>query len=379
MSQLERAAKLHEQGLLSDQEFTDLKQRLLNGTLTPPQPPAPEQPAPPDRTTSADSNRGGSDRRIPALLLAGLTAFQAAGLRRPVRNGPDTPQGPSGDGGGGGTTYNLNDGTPVQFDSNGNFVTPDWADGGMDTATNVHMFPSPVTTTNDPQLGGKGLPPTINGGIDLPSSPNDPMYLSRTDGPPGDNHQWFVAYTFIDPRLNDPAATEKPGWVPYALIVQDQNGYHQVTDPPAKGSGAAAAMAAGLAMWGFQHEPPGAGTAQGGRGGGGGGRGGKTPPKPGTGPPAAKSRAEAEKYLNEGAVLEKDKDSIISRKEGGAEKATRDFEGLTKGREVREQPNGSKVAQLEDGSYITLRGSSDGRTTISLQEKGTKPSKFRYQ
>ncbi|QIS02326.1 hypothetical protein F5X71_08325 [Nocardia brasiliensis] len=93
MTQLERAAKLHEQGLLSDQEFADLKQRLLNGKVAPPRPPALEQPTQPEPTTSTDSHRGGSDKRIPALLLAGLTAFQAAGLRRPVRNGPATTQG----------------------------------------------------------------------------------------------------------------------------------------------------------------------------------------------------------------------------------------------------------------------------------------------
>ncbi|WP_425298140.1 SHOCT domain-containing protein, partial [Nocardia brasiliensis] len=59
VSQLERAARLHEQGLLSDQEFADLKQRLLNPPAIPPQRPQPGTPV------STDTGRG--DNRVPAL------------------------------------------------------------------------------------------------------------------------------------------------------------------------------------------------------------------------------------------------------------------------------------------------------------------------
>ncbi len=260
VSQLERAARLHEQGLLSDQEFADLKQRLLNPPAIPPQRPQPGTPV------STDTGRG--DNRVPALLLTGLTAFLSAGLRRRARD--ET-----------GTSYSLNDGTVVEFDADGRFITPSWSDPSMGTANSVHIFPEPQVTADNPSLKDKGLPPTIEGGITFPSNPNDQMYLSRVPGPEGDNHNWYVAYTYINPRLDDPGAKDKDGWLPYALIVQDQNGYHQVTDPPAKGSGAAAAMAAGLAMWGFQRPAP--GTGGGGRSDGPRVRPGPSgPPKPAT-------------------------------------------------------------------------------------------------
>ncbi|AFU02903.1 colicin D domain-containing protein [Nocardia brasiliensis] len=259
LSQLDRAARLHEQGVLSDQQFAELKQQLLGATSTPPSTPSP----PPARTESAPpatSSTGGSDPRIPALLVLGLAGFVSGGLRlRQVRDGPAPAQAPD-TGDGSGTSYELNDGTIVEFDPSGRFVTPSWVEGGMDTATSVHIFPKPEVTADNPSLRERGLPATIEGGITLPSSPNDTMYLSRVPGPEGDNHHWYIAYTFLDPRLDDPASSTKPGWVPYALIVEDQNGYHQVTDPPAKGSAAATAMAAGLAMWGFQRQPPGQGS-----------------------------------------------------------------------------------------------------------------------
>ncbi|WP_141717432.1 hypothetical protein [Nocardia altamirensis] len=94
--------------------------------------------------------------------------------------------------------------------------------------------------------------------------------------------------------------------------------------------------------------------------------------------PKVSSRADAEKILDEGATLEKDKKSIIKSKDGGSEQAQKDFERITEGQEVTTYPNGTKVARLPDGSDISLRSSSDGRVTISIQQKGTEASKYRY-
>ncbi|MFD6155086.1 hypothetical protein ACFWF7_16610 [Nocardia sp. NPDC060256] len=96
VSQLERAARLHERGVLSDQEFADLKQRLLRGSVAPPSTPAtPEDPAQPGGDSSTNvvvaptgqPHGGGpelvsadADRRMPAILLVGVTAFLAGGV-----------------------------------------------------------------------------------------------------------------------------------------------------------------------------------------------------------------------------------------------------------------------------------------------------------
>lgn len=95
-------------------------------------------------------------------------------------------------------------------------------------------------------------------------------------------------------------------------------------------------------------------------------------------PPRVKSREDAEKILDQGATLEKDKKSTIKSKPGGAAQAEADFEKVTEGYEVKTYPNGTKVAQLPDGSDISLRRSTDGRVTISIQQAGTKPTKYRY-
>ncbi len=94
--------------------------------------------------------------------------------------------------------------------------------------------------------------------------------------------------------------------------------------------------------------------------------------------PAVRSRADAEKVLDQGAKLEKDKDSVIKSKDGGDAQAEQDFDNVTQGYQVKTYPNGTKVAQLPDGSYVSLRASSDGRETVSIQEKGTPDSKYRY-
>lgn len=89
-------------------------------------------------------------------------------------------------------------------------------------------------------------------------------------------------------------------------------------------------------------------------------------------------RAAAEGILDEGSTLEKNVKSAIKGKEGGAAAAEADFARVTEGLDVKTAPNGSKVAQLPDGSHVTLRKSSDGRITVSIQEKGANPTKYRY-
>ncbi|MBL1079597.1 SHOCT domain-containing protein [Nocardia sp. 2] len=275
LSQLERAARLHEQGMLTDREFDELKQRLLNRNPMPP----PATLAPQSEKAGEGSGGGDTDPRIPLLLITAAAAFTLAGVRRPNSAIPPGLRHPVREAA---TTYYLDDGTAVEFDSSGRYMTPESADADMVKAKYATIFEAPVATADNSSLRDRGLPPTIVGGIELPSSPMDQMYLSRVDPPPGDNHEWFIAWQFIDPRMDDPAATEKPGWHPYALIVKDQNGYYQVTDPPPKGSGAAAAMAAGLAMWGFQRQPPGTGGPGGGRNGPRGRPGPAGPPRPTT-------------------------------------------------------------------------------------------------
>ncbi|MEU0876425.1 hypothetical protein [Nocardia brasiliensis] len=301
---------------------------------------------------------GQGDSRVPVLLLTGLTAFLSAGLRRHVREEAAT-------------SYSLNDGTMVEFDANGRFITPSWSDPSMATANSVHIFPAPQITADNPSLKDKGLPPTIEGGITFPSNPNDQMYLLRVPGPEGDNHNWYVAYTYMDPRLDDPGAKDKDGWLPYALIVQDQNGYHQVTDPPAKGSAAAAAMAAGLAMWGFQRPAPG---TQGGTGRGGGGRGGVEENKPPSTKPDKPPRlpdVEDPKKFDPNSLYGKNSDDVAKgippdwtsrpSKTGGG---TVYNDPNNKGRQIRIMPGytqGNRPDPLTHGPYAEV--SQNGSTT----------------
>ncbi|MFB8281993.1 hypothetical protein [Nocardia colli] len=271
----------------------------------------------------------------------------------------------------------------VEFDSNGRFITPSWSDPIMGTANSVHIFDKPQATADNPQLKDKGLPPTVEGGIMFPSNPNDQMFLSRVPGPEGDNHNWYIAYTYINPRLDDPAAKDKDGWLPYALIVQDQNGYHQVTDPPAKGSGAAAAMAAGLAMWGFQRQPPGTGggTGRGGRGGTEEGKPRKGDPskefKPGVNDPdgnfSPKERSIAD-YLVEKQgwqVTSNKADHTVQRQknpEGTIKKGaddpgrTAEFKTLESGSNNALKRNMLDTAQLPPGGEIVIDGRVVGTT-----------------
>jgi hypothetical protein len=104
---------------------------------------------------------------------------------------------------------------------------------------------------------------------------------------------------------------------------------------------------------------------------------GPEPRKPRGGRPAPKTRQDAQDILDEGAVVEKTKKSIIKGRPGGPAAAERDFKELTEGLAVKTDPkNGSQYAQLPDGTFITLRSSSDGRRTISLQ--GKPDLKYRY-
>ncbi|WP_282779332.1 MULTISPECIES: EndoU domain-containing protein [unclassified Nocardia] len=84
VAQLERAARLHEQGVLSDQEFADLKQRLLRSDM----PPAPSADRPgspstdrPPAPVPEPAERDGFDPRTVALIVAGAAAFTAAARR----------------------------------------------------------------------------------------------------------------------------------------------------------------------------------------------------------------------------------------------------------------------------------------------------------
>jgi hypothetical protein len=102
------------------------------------------------------------------------------------------------------------------------------------------------------------------------------------------------------------------------------------------------------------------------------------PRKPRGGRPKPKGRQDAKDILDDGAVVEKtSKKSVISRRTGGPSAADRDFDELTDGLPVKTDPkNGSRYAQLPDGTYVTVRSSSDGRRTISIQ--GKPDLKYRY-
>ncbi|MFB8281695.1 SHOCT domain-containing protein [Nocardia colli] len=82
---MERAARLHEQGLLSDQEFAELKQQLLQGNPPPPPKQQEQQPAAGKQGTTVPEPDQGPDPRIAALLVAGTAAFAAARLRGGTR------------------------------------------------------------------------------------------------------------------------------------------------------------------------------------------------------------------------------------------------------------------------------------------------------
>lgn len=110
---------------------------------------------------------------------------------------------------------------------------------------------------------------------------------------------------------------------------------------------------------------------------------GKKPPKkPRGGRPVPKTREDAEAILDDGATIVKQGKgkghSKIAVRTGGKSQAEQDFAELTEGLDVKTYPNGTKVAQLPDGTHVSLRGSSDGRTTISLQKKGQPDIKYRY-
>lgn len=103
-----------------------------------------------------------------------------------------------------------------------------------------------------------------------------------------------------------------------------------------------------------------------------------TQDKAASGSPAVQSRGDAEHILDENSSPVKEKKSIIKEKPGGNAQAEQDFNRVTEGLEVKEYPNGVKVAELPDGSSVTLRGSSDGRETVSIQQRGSAPTKYRY-
>lgn len=103
---------------------------------------------------------------------------------------------------------------------------------------------------------------------------------------------------------------------------------------------------------------------------------GQQPAKPAA--PKVASRADAEKILKDGARLEKSRKSEIWAKRGTDSDAQREFERIAEGYPVRQYDNGTKVVRLPDGSDVSLRGSSDGRTTISIQAPGQPPIKVRF-
>ncbi|MFF3574462.1 hypothetical protein ACFYXQ_42605 [Nocardia jiangxiensis] len=94
--------------------------------------------------------------------------------------------------------------------------------------------------------------------------------------------------------------------------------------------------------------------------------------------PKVNDRTGAQDMLNKDATLEKDKDSVIRSKAGGRTEAQREFDEIAEGHEVKTYPNGTKVVRLPDGSDVSLRGSSDGRDTISIQQKGQPDAKYRF-
>jgi hypothetical protein len=102
-------------------------------------------------------------------------------------------------------------------------------------------------------------------------------------------------------------------------------------------------------------------------------------PNSGVRPPATQDRSGYRKVLDEGAILEKQRDSEIYRRPGDSRTAARDFDTLTQGQQVKEYPNGTKAVVLPDGTVVTLRKSSDGRITIELfQREPRSQIKYRY-
>jgi hypothetical protein len=102
-------------------------------------------------------------------------------------------------------------------------------------------------------------------------------------------------------------------------------------------------------------------------------------PPPGVDRPATQDFAGFRRQLDEGAVLEKSRDSQIYRRDGDSETAAADFDRLCAGLPVTPYPNGTRAVRLSDGTVITLRHSSDGRTTIELFQRDPRVQvKYRY-
>ncbi|MGW4847679.1 hypothetical protein [Nocardia brasiliensis] len=137
VSQLERAARLHKQGLLSDKEFADLKGQLLHGVPVDPVTPSPK-----------DDNQHAAprvpDRRIPLLLVLAAVAFTAPALRigrnpagRAVAaarlTGPDSR----------GKAFGTFDGLIRQVDNEdqSNDITIAEPFGGVGDSYTVHLLP----------------------------------------------------------------------------------------------------------------------------------------------------------------------------------------------------------------------------------------------
>jgi len=83
--------------------------------------------------------------------------------------------------------------------------------------------------------------------------------------------------------------------------------------------------------------------------------------------------------LDDGALLEKHRDSEILRRPGDAQTAEQEFDTLTQGQNVRTYPNGTRAITLADGTEVTLRKFSDGRVTIELFTRDPRSqTKYRY-
>jgi hypothetical protein len=95
--------------------------------------------------------------------------------------------------------------------------------------------------------------------------------------------------------------------------------------------------------------------------------------------PATQDFAGFRRQLDEGAVLEKSRDSQIYRRDGDSGTAAADFDRLCADLPVTPYPNGTRAVTLSDGTVITLRHSSDGRTTIELFQRDPRVQvKYRY-
>ncbi|MEV0355990.1 hypothetical protein AB0H71_07990 [Nocardia sp. NPDC050697] len=104
--------------------------------------------------------------------------------------------------------------------------------------------------------------------------------------------------------------------------------------------------------------------------------GGSTTPDPAA--RTVRDRAGAEEVLGRDAVRIKKSSSIIYSKDGGAARAEYDFAIVSQGYDVRTYDNGARSVTLEDGSNVTLRPSSDGRVTVSIQPPTGSDRKYRY-